>query len=156
MAREAIPTWFFAMAVVRLGRRFLVVHERKHGELWYLPAGRVEAGETFIDAAVRETWEETGVTLVPEGVLRIEHSPSPVGARVRVFVVGRAKDDTAPRTTPNEHSLEARWVTLDELASLPLRDAEVREVFEYVAAGGIVYPLSLLTQEGARWGRGRC
>lgn len=155
MSREAVPTWFFAMAVVRLGRRFLVVHERKHGELWYLPAGRVEAGETLVDAAVRETFEESGVTLVPEGVLRIEHSPSPSGARVRVFVVGRPKDDTPPRATPNEHSLEARWVTLDELASLPLRDAEVREVFEYVAAGGTVYPLSLLTREGARWTRGR-
>ena len=34
------------MAVVRLGRRFLVVRERKHGQGWYLPAGRVEAGES--------------------------------------------------------------------------------------------------------------
>ena len=42
MPREAIPTWFFAIVVVRRGDRFLLVHERKHGQLWYLPAGRVE------------------------------------------------------------------------------------------------------------------
>ena len=34
MSREAIATWSFAM----------VVRERKHGQLWYLPAGRVERG----------------------------------------------------------------------------------------------------------------
>lgn len=63
MARDPIPTWYFVLVVVRLGHRFLVVHERKHGQLWYLPAGRVEAGETFIQAAQRETLEETGVRL---------------------------------------------------------------------------------------------
>jgi ADP-ribose pyrophosphatase YjhB (NUDIX family) len=151
MAREAIPTWFFAMVVVRLGRRFLVVHELKHGQLWYLPAGRVEPGETIVDAAVRETLEESGLRVTVESVLRIEHSPAPGGARVRVFLVARPLDDAPPRATPNEHSLEARWVTLDELASLPLRDAEVRDVFEHVARGGPVYPLALLQPEGASW-----
>jgi phosphatase NudJ len=34
MSREAIPTWCFALAIVRLGRRFLLVHERKHGQRW--------------------------------------------------------------------------------------------------------------------------
>jgi phosphatase NudJ len=42
MSREPIPTWYFALVVVVSGDRFLRVHERKHGQLWYLPAGRVE------------------------------------------------------------------------------------------------------------------
>jgi hypothetical protein len=42
-------------------------------------------------------------------------------------------------------------VTLDELAELPTRGDEVRAAFEYVLAGGAVYPLSVLTAEGARW-----
>ncbi|MFO0647168.1 MAG: NUDIX domain-containing protein [Polyangiales bacterium] len=151
MAREPIPTWFFAMAVVRLGRRFLVVRERKHGQLWYLPAGRVEPGETFVDAAVRETLEESGVRITVEGLLRVEHSPSPEGARVRVFVVARPSDDTQPKTVADEHSLEARWVTLEELAALPLRGAEVTEVFRYVAEGGAVFPLAAITDEGSPW-----
>lgn len=151
MARSAIPTWFFAMAVVRKGHRFLLVHERKHGQGWYLPAGRVEAGESFVDAAVRETLEESGVPIVVEGILRVEHSPSAGDARCRVFVLGRPLDDTAPRTTPNEHSLEAAWVSLDELSRYPLRGSEVRDVMEYVLRGGAVHPLSLLTAEGERW-----
>jgi len=41
MPREPIQTWYFALVVVRLQHRFLLVHERKHGQKWYLPAGRV-------------------------------------------------------------------------------------------------------------------
>src|SRR5437016_11527969 len=98
MAREPIPTWFFALVVVRSGHRYLLVHENKHGQLWYLPAGRVEPGESFIEAARRETLEETGVPVVLEGILRVEHSPlrDGSGARLRVLFVARPQDDTPP------------------------------------------------------------
>ncbi len=64
MPRSPVPTWYFALVVVRLGPRFLIVQERKHGQLWYLPAGRVEPGENITDAARRETLEESGVPVV--------------------------------------------------------------------------------------------
>lgn len=154
MPREAIPTWCFSLVVVRLGHRFLLVHERKHGQLWYLPAGRVEPGETYAEAAHRETLEETGVPIVLDGILRFEHSPLPDGsARCRVIFLGHPADDTPPRRTPDEESLGAAWVTLAELGGpdYPLRGEEVRELFQHVAAGGAVYPLRILTQEGARF-----
>jgi phosphatase NudJ len=69
MPRAPIPTWFFALVVVRQGDRFLLVHEAKHGQGWCVPAGRVEPGESLFDAAVRETLEETGVPVVLDGVL---------------------------------------------------------------------------------------
>jgi phosphatase NudJ len=59
MSRTPIPTWYFVLVVVRSEDRYLMVQERKHGQLWYLPAGRVEPGETFVKAALRETLEET-------------------------------------------------------------------------------------------------
>jgi 8-oxo-dGTP pyrophosphatase MutT (NUDIX family) len=152
--RDPIPTWFIALVVVRLGDRFLIVHERKHGQGWYLPAGRVEPGERIVDGAVRETLEETGVPVRIEGVLRVEHTPSPSGgARCRVLFVASPEDDRPPRTTPDEESLGAAYVTLTELDRYPLRGQEVREIFRYVAAGGPVYPLSVLTFEGAPWAR---
>jgi 8-oxo-dGTP pyrophosphatase MutT (NUDIX family) len=85
MAREASATWFFALVVVRMGDRFLLVHERKHGQTWYLPAGRVEPGEEITAAALRETLEETGVPVALDGILRIEHNPGYAMTRVRVF-----------------------------------------------------------------------
>ena len=149
MARDPIPTWYFALVVVRRGAQFLVVHERKHGQLWYLPAGRAEPGEALVDAAVRETREETGVPIVIEGVLRLEHSPMPGGARVRAIFVARPADDTPPKSEPDGDSLGAAWVTLAELDRLPLRGDEVRALFAHVAAGAPVFPLAVLAHEGA-------
>ncbi len=151
MPRTPTPTWFFALTVVRKGDRFLVLREREHGQLWYLPAGRVEPGETLAEAAVRETFEETGVPVVLEGLLRLEHTPRPQGARVRAIFLARPLDDTPPLSAPNEHSLEARWVRLAELDGLPLRGPEVRTLFAAVAAGAPVAPMALLTYEGAPW-----
>lgn len=151
--RSPIPTWFFAVVIVRKAGRYLLVHERKHGQLWYLPAGRVEPGESFFDAAIRETFEETGVPVVLDGVLRVEHTPSPSGMRVRVIFTASPADDTPPRTTPDEESLGAAWVGLDELHRYPLRGSEVRDVLRYVEEGGHVSPLSAVAFEADPWPR---
>jgi 8-oxo-dGTP pyrophosphatase MutT (NUDIX family) len=146
MARS-IPTWSFALVVVRLGHRFLMVHERKHGQGWYLPAGGVEAGESFVEAARRETREEAGVAITLDGILRIEHRPIPDGARCRVLFVAHPSDDTPPKQEADHDSLGAGWFTLDEIRALPLRGDEVLQLLEEVAAGAPVYPLSLLQPE---------
>ena len=148
MSRKAIPTWYFALVVVRRDDRFLLVHERKHGQLWYLPAGRVEDGETLTAAAIRETLEETGVPIRLTGVIRVEHTPVPGDARVRAIFLAEPADDTAPRTTPDKESLGAEWVSLDDLARYPLRGTGVEDAIRYVARGGAAYPLSLLGEEG--------
>jgi phosphatase NudJ len=151
MARQPIPTWFFALVVVRRGDQFLLVQESKHGQLWYLPAGRVEAGETFVEAARRETLEESGVPVRVVGVLRVEHTPTPTAARVRVVFLAEPVDDTPPRSTPDDESLGAAWVSLDDLDRYPLRGDEVRQIFAYVAAGGAVFPLRILQPESTAY-----
>lgn len=148
MARDPIPTWCFALVVVRQGDRFLLVHERKHGQLWYLPAGRVEPGETFREGAIRETLEETGVPVVLDGIIRIEHSPRVDGtARCRAIFTAHPADDTPPKTTADKESLGAAWVSLDELDAYPLRGEQVAELLGWVHAGGQVLPLHALAHE---------
>lgn len=154
MPREPIPTWCFALVVVRKGDRFLLIQESKYGEPWYLPGGRVEAGESFTGAAVRETLEEAGVPIRVTGVIRIEHSPSPAGARMRILFLAEPTDDTPPKSEPDDESLRAAWVALDELPTYKLRGAEVAELFTYVARGGTVYPADLLQAEGAPYRTG--
>ncbi len=150
--REPIPTWYFALAVVRLGHRFLLVHERKHGQGWYLPAGRVEPGESIYQAAVRETMEEAGIPIICEGVLRVEHTPMSEGeCRVRVFVMARPANDTPPKSFPDSESLGAAWVSPEELSGFRLRGPEVSEVLFHVSRGAVVAPLSLLVEEGRPW-----
>ncbi|HSI97307.1 MAG TPA: NUDIX hydrolase [Gaiellaceae bacterium] len=48
------------------GRILLLRHEKGDDEVWLLPGGGVQTGESLLRALQRELWEETG--LFPEGV----------------------------------------------------------------------------------------
>jgi phosphatase NudJ len=148
MPRDPIPTWFFAVVVVRRRDRSLLVQEAKHEQRWYLPAGRAEAGETLAAAARRETLEEGGIPIRLTGFLRIEHSPRPDSARVRAIFLAEPADDTPPKSVADKDSLRAAWVSVAELASYPLRGGDVEHWLRYVDAGGQVSPLALLQSEG--------
>jgi 8-oxo-dGTP pyrophosphatase MutT (NUDIX family) len=144
MSRGPIPTWYFALVVVRRGQRFLLTQERKYGSTWSIPGGRVEPRETLVAAAIREVLEETGVPVRIDGILRIEHVPSESGVRMRVLFSGTPLDDTAPKTVADDESLGAAWLTLDEIRGKKLRGAELRALLETVEAGRQVFPLELL------------
>ena len=148
MAGDAIPTIHFVKIVVRQGDSFLLVHERKFGQTWHLPAGRAMPGEALVQAALRETQEETGVPLVLDGIIRVEHSPHPDKAFLGVIFLGHPAADVPPKTTPDEESLGAAWFTVDEAARLPLREDDVLDVLRYVRQGGPVCPLGLLAPKG--------
>lgn len=115
MAREPLPIWCFALVIVRQGASFLAVQERKHGQSWYLPGGRVE------------------------------HTPGPEYSQLRVIFIAEPADDTAPKSTPDQDSLGARWLSLAELAQLPLRSPNLLSLLGAVAKGAQIHPLSLLS-----------
>lgn len=131
MARSRIPSLFFVFVVVEHAGRVLLVREAKHGQLWYAPAGGLEAGETIRDAAIRETHEEAGVLVEPTSLLRVEQSwfPAERGEGLvswwRYVVRARPVGDLTPKHRPDKHSLEARWVHPAEIQAYPLRHHEV-------------------------------
>lgn len=47
------------------GTKLLICHPTNH-TVWDLPKGRRDQGEENIDAAIRELWEETNLTVLPE------------------------------------------------------------------------------------------
>ncbi len=110
-----------SVALVRDASVLLVKRGRKPAAGQYaFPGGRLEAGETLEEAAVRELREETGLEaadLKPLTVIKIAPSPdeSSPGFRLTVFranwISGEpfAADDAA----------EAGFFGLEELLSLP-------------------------------------
>ena len=147
MARDPIPTWFFVHTIVRKDDKFLLVHEKKHGQTWYLPAGRVKPTERLDKAAIRETLEESGVPVLLDGILQIEHLAMKSYTRVNTIFVAHPADETPPISEPNEHALEARYFTIAEMPQLPLRDFGIVQLLDSVQKGAPIFPLSVLSTD---------
>jgi len=65
--------------VIERDEKYLLIKEESEGELVFnQPAGHLEADETLIEAALRETYEETGWTVSIEGIVGIALYRSPI------------------------------------------------------------------------------
>src|SRR5215212_9055650 len=71
-ATVIVPSVF--VAVRGPAERLLLVRRCDSGT-WELPGGRVDIGETAVDAAIRETAEEAGVHVVVTGLVGIFTDP---------------------------------------------------------------------------------
>lgn len=73
-----------------------------HAGQWALPGGRVDAGESVVEAALRETEEEVGLRLAPESVLGLlDDFPTRSGFRMTP-VVAWAEAGQTLRANPEE------------------------------------------------------
>jgi 8-oxo-dGTP diphosphatase len=108
-------------AVVIEGAKVLLVrrgHEPLKGE-WSLPGGALELGETLPQGVVREVLEETGLEVVPAGIVEVfdRITRDEATGRIRyhyvlVDFVCRVAGGTLLGASDAE---EARWVERDEL-----------------------------------------
>ncbi|MFT4552038.1 MAG: 8-oxo-dGTP diphosphatase [Chlamydiales bacterium] len=104
---------------------------KSEGNLWGMPAGKKESGETIGQTLLRELYEETGIVYPQEkmdkvGQLYIRKKDCDYTYHIyRVQV----KEKPEVQISLSEHQ-DYRWVTYDELLTLPLMDA-AREAFCY-------------------------
>lgn len=95
-------------------REYLIVFEQ-FSQCWSLPKGHMEAGETEEETALRELYEETGLTARLDSSCHaaIEYPISPISRKQVIFFPGQVSG--TPRTRAGE--IEGfRWVTEEELA----------------------------------------
>ena len=100
--------------VVRDGQVALI-HRPKYDD-WTLPKGKLDPGEDFAEAALREVWEETGLRCKLGRELPATHYEDNKG-RPKVVRYWRMEPESG-EFEPNAEVDELRWVALEEAAEL--------------------------------------
>lgn len=98
------------------GNRILLQNRVKqdwHG--YTLPGGHVEAGESFVDAVIREMKEETGLTVPHPRLAAVKQFPIENGRYL--VLLFKAEQFTGELVSSAEGEME--WVERDRLSELP-------------------------------------
>lgn len=115
------PHRIAAGGIIFKGNTVLLVRYHDNGEGTYLvgPGGRLEDNENIVQAIIRETKEETGVTVEPKRVVAIEDLMCSRFKMIKVWMVCEIVDGEVHKTegAEKESIIEAAWYTKDQLAS---------------------------------------
>jgi 8-oxo-dGTP pyrophosphatase MutT (NUDIX family) len=132
---ESIKVKVIAGVVVKKDGKYLLVQEggplsRACRGLWNFPAGKVDPGETFEEAATREAKEESGfdVKIIRKiGIFQTTPTEAVKHAFLAEIVGGEIE-------YPKEEILDARWFTVDEIYGMKdkLREGWVLNAIEIV------------------------
>jgi 8-oxo-dGTP diphosphatase len=108
-------------AVISHEGRYLVCQrppDQRHGGLWEFPGGKIEPGESLLDAANRELTEELNVSARSVGgsIYSAHDEGSP-------FVIDFVPCEIAGVPTCLEHA-GLRWATLEDIQQLDLAPSD--------------------------------
>ncbi|HEX6497763.1 MAG TPA: NUDIX domain-containing protein [Micromonosporaceae bacterium] len=104
--------------------RVLLIRRTDNG-LWAIPGGAQDFGEYIAQTAIRETKEETGIEIEVAGIVGLYTDPKHVMAysdgevRQQFSICFRGRY-LHGNPTPSDESAEVRWVSKEELDSLPI------------------------------------
>jgi len=91
--------------------KVLLVKGRKTGK-WSFPKGHKHRKETYIECALRELLEETGITL--QGNTSISSTKLSVGE----YYFFEVEEEIEPNIRDTNEIMEARWVDIDDIREL--------------------------------------
>lgn len=108
-------------AVITCRDRYLVCQRplgKRHGGLWEFPGGKMEPGESLLDAANRELGEELNVSAVSvsEPIYSVHDEGSP-------FVIEFVPCEITGVPTCLEHA-DIRWASLEDIQQLDLAPSD--------------------------------
>ncbi|NNM69288.1 MAG: NUDIX hydrolase [Gallionella sp.] len=140
------PNVTVAAVIARAGKFLLVEEETVQGARFNQPAGHLEADETLLAAAVRETLEESAYHFTPSHLVGIYrwHAIESDTTYLRFAFTGDIAGHEADRAL-DAGILQAVWLTPDEIRASKMRHRSplvLRCMEDYLA--GKRYPLDLL------------
>jgi 8-oxo-dGTP pyrophosphatase MutT (NUDIX family) len=131
-----------AVAVVAREDGAVLLIRRTDNGNWALPGGAIEMNESVADAAIRETFEETGIQVEVTGLLGIYSDPRHVihftsnDEVRREFSVVLTARPVSGEPTPSTESSEVRWVPPADLGGYTMGRAMRKRVDDYLHGTG--------------------
>jgi len=96
---------------------------RSDNDNWAVPGGAIDLGESMVEAAVRETREESGIECRVTGIVGIYTDPRHVilytsnGEARQEFSIVLTASAVGGTPTPSDESSEVAWVRREDLGS---------------------------------------
>lgn len=145
MTRKNLPHATVATVVEKDGRYLMVKEYRAERWVYNQPAGHIENNEGIVEAAIRETFEETGWQVAPSAVagISVYHAPNAI-SYIRTTLIATPVCHH-PEQPLDDGIAAAEWLSYAELLNkrAQLRSPIVLKVIDDVRRG-ITYPLDML------------
>ncbi len=100
--------------------------------VWEFPGGRLHMGEAPVEGIAREIKEELGLTITNIKPFRVEPSFHYKSNMHQVFIAYTCTTTDAELVIEKTEVEDMKWVTKEELATLPMFDDCAAVVKEYV------------------------
>lgn len=112
-----------AFAIIHENQKFLLIREGnlKFKNQWYFPGGTLEENENISSGLMREVKEEAGYTIGINGISFLKYVDRPVSRKGLYIYCSCRTIAGAVKMISDEHSLEACWFDLNEIAYLNKR-----------------------------------
>lgn len=134
-ANSLVPA---ASAVVIDTNGRIVLQRRRDNEMWALPGGGMEIGESVAACAIRETREETGLDVKIIGIVGIYSDPKHVfayddGEVRQEFSICLLATVTGGEIIVSDESHEVKAFELGQIANLPMVPSIRQRVTDYLS-----------------------
>jgi 8-oxo-dGTP pyrophosphatase MutT (NUDIX family) len=131
-------------AVIKIGcsavifdasREKVLLTQREDNQMWCLPSGGMEPGESAGEACIREVWEETGLHVALIRLVGVYSTPHEVvirddGSRYQLVAICFEAEITGGTLGLSDETLDYGYFTRAEMAELAVLPNQVRRIHD--------------------------
>ena len=136
-----------SLVAIHKDGKWCATHETRG---WYMPAGRMDYGESAETGAKREALEEAGIHVNLTNIVRIDFTPG-FYTRIRILYKAVPQDESSQLrdiSQRDEEIIEAKWVEPEELTDgRAVRSTEMIDLFRFLNTNPYLFPTSLVDSE---------